>query len=886
MRLSEIPIAPTRTAAYYLEVSEVISPPDTAVAVVTAPSRSACSILVDWANGQDHWARRIVRAVVESRQALPSEVVEEVYQAFLVEKGLADGEADEVPPLGAVDGEVETVEPFRVTSLVDVEGVNALAPKQEITFNDGLTILFGENACGKTGYVRVLKTVAAVRTSEPILGNVHDGTPRAQRAVLQYRLGAVDETYKWSGATAVAPFTRMNVFDSDAVAIHVDDDLSYAYTPRDLALFRYVTDAIDGVKTRLDAARDAAKPPSNPFVHRFERDTRAYSKIALLDSATDVVELRSLANVTKEEEERLPGLREQVEALRPESTQTQLRLAKSKAALLRSIEATAKQVVTFDAAAYEEEHAALRLADDAYRDSSERAFADEKIPGILGPEWRDFIDAGERYVEATHADPYPSEGSACVYCRQDLGDAAIRLIAKYRALSHDTTKQASRDARARLSTRQRTAAAIDISGLDAAVARDAALIEDAPALVAAATTFTEQAKAFAAAVAEGERLDFSVTKSAAEALSSEVAKRVKDVDVMVENLMAKAEERHRLHAEATKTLRELESRILLRQLLPDIEAYVQRAKWVVRAATAGAKLPPIHRTLTDATKDASETLLNTDFEELFREECTALRAPTVKLHFPGRKGEPARRKSIVPQHKLSEILSEGEQKVIALADFLAEARLRSTAATIVFDDPVNSLDYKRMREVVARIVRLSAQQQVIVFTHNIWFAVEMLAHFERADRDRCSYFDVSADGTQIGIVTKGTNPRWDTPKEIGKRINTLVQEAAQLTGEVQQALIEKGYDLIRSWCEAAVEQDVLCGVAQRYQPNIMMTKLPQIKADRLVAATAVIDPIFAKACRLMTGHSQPLETLAVRSTLAELKDDWKALQDAHAAYMK
>jgi hypothetical protein len=36
--------------------------------------------------------------------------------------------------------------------------------------------------------------------------------------------------------------------------------------------------------------------------------------------------------------------------------------------------------------------------------------------------------------------------------------------------------------------------------------------------------------------------------------------------------------------------------------------------------------------------------------------------------------------------------------VIAIADFLAEATLlRKTSAPIVFDDPVNSLDYKWKR---------------------------------------------------------------------------------------------------------------------------------------------------------------------------------------------
>jgi recombinational DNA repair ATPase RecF len=125
------------------------------------------------------------------------------------------------------------------------------------------------------------------------------------------------------------------------------------------------------------------------------------------------------------------------------------------------------------------------------------------------------------------------------------------------------------------------------------------------------------------------------------------------------------------------------------------------------------------KSLTDASKAASEQLLNQDFEKRFREECEALKAPAVTLEFPGRRGEPARRKSLTPRHRLSAILSEGEQKVIALADFLAEVSLRRSASPVVLDDPVTSLDYKRLSYVVGRIVDLSAERQVIVFTHNI-----------------------------------------------------------------------------------------------------------------------------------------------------------------------
>lgn len=65
--------------------------------------------------------------------------------------------------------------------------------------------------------------------------------------------------------------------------------------------------------------------------------------------------------------------------------------------------------------------------------------------------------------------------------------------------------------------------------------------------------------------------------------------------------------------------------------------------------------------------------------------------------------------------------------MIALADFLAESTLRRSASPVVLDDPVTSLDSKRLGYVVGRIVELSDERQVIVFTHNIWFTMELLA---------------------------------------------------------------------------------------------------------------------------------------------------------------
>lgn len=100
----------------------------------------------------------------------------------------------------------------------------------------------------------------------------------------------------------------------------------------------------------------------------------------------------------------------------------------------------------------------------------------------------------------------------------------------------------------------------------------------------------------------------------------------------------------------------------------------------------------------------------------------------------------------------------------------------------------------------------------------------------------------------------------------------------------REALVRMGYSEIRGWCEAVVEQVLFCGVTRRYQPHVRMTALAEIKTNKLAAAIAVIQEKFDKACRITEAHSQPLETLGMKPSLDELREDWKALQEDLKAY--
>ena len=68
-----------------------------------------------------------------------------------------------------------SAEAVSLVSLTHHKGANALAPEQTITFGPHLTIVYGPNAAGKSGYARILKQACRSRFSEQILGNVLSG---------------------------------------------------------------------------------------------------------------------------------------------------------------------------------------------------------------------------------------------------------------------------------------------------------------------------------------------------------------------------------------------------------------------------------------------------------------------------------------------------------------------------------------------------------------------------------------------------------------------------------------------------------------------------------------------------------------------------------------
>lgn len=851
--------------------------------------QDARQILVEWANEQQNWVRFIVRNVLATGSLQTEEEIIQAFGVCLAERGMSETPATEVPHLSFDAGNQIGIERLQLESLSEVGHVNRLAPNQEIIFNNRMTILFGENATGKSGYVRILKRLGAVRSSEEILPNIHDSAANDPTAMVKYSLGNTEQTIQWNGEAGVPPLTRIGIFDTSAMAFHVDDELTYVYTPRDLALFQYTHQAIQDVEAKFVTRRNEVAPSSNPFLRQFQVGSVIYPKIETLGAATDLLELEKLSAISEEELESLDALRQLVEALRPATISTRLQLARHDLEMYKSLAVIATATIEFDSAGY---ISALPIVDEAQQNhlnATVTAFEPYDISDAFTDTWQRFIAAAEDHLESTGRTNYPESHEKCIYCQQDLSTAALELVALYRSLSRGSTKSALDTAQANLRRIGQPVATLNVEQLYTLLLSKESVSSDAQTddLIRPAIEFLESVRRVSSSVTSGQPIINEISISNAVPFRDRISQAVRIGTEFVQSLEKQGAERERESAMQASKLRDLEDRLLLKELFIQLKLHVESAQWGARAnQIISSRFPPLLRSLTNQAKMASETLLNEDFERMFNEERIALRAPEVALQFPGRRGEAARRKSLTPDHRLSEILSEGEQKVIAIADFLAEVGIRSGSAPIVFDDPVNSLDYRRLNYIIDRLYRLSEDHQIIVFTHNIWFAAGLLEKFQGHSQD-CTYYNVGGSDTNgVGLVDVATNPRWDSPGSLRGRLNSLIQDTRQLNGESRQAMVEQGYSLLRSWCEVFVEHEMLQGVTHRYRPNIMMTGLSKIRVEKLNETRESILEIFEKCCRMTEAHSQPLETLGVQPMLEELISDWETACDVRDAYIK
>ena len=241
--------------------------------VTKKPSLNVLHDILRWSEPLPEWQRDALRRVVEAGTLTPKDV-DELAALCRHAKGLTEEPAPVARPLSAADipkgaavGQIVSVR-----SIADVENVNALREKQELSFEpSGLTVVFGYNGSGKTGYGRILRRACRSRNRGPeILPNVmQPGSDDPATAVITLAIDGKDQPpEQWiDDKRAVEALGSVSYFDSSCAEVHVREKNSIAFTPFGLDVLPKLGAACVEVQKRLDAERKKLEGNRPRFLH-------------------------------------------------------------------------------------------------------------------------------------------------------------------------------------------------------------------------------------------------------------------------------------------------------------------------------------------------------------------------------------------------------------------------------------------------------------------------------------------------------------------------------------------------------------------------------------------------------------------------------------------
>ncbi len=247
----------------------------------------------------------------------------------------------------------------------------------------------------------------------------------------------------------------------------------------------------------------------------------------------------------------------------------------------------------------------------------------------------------------------------------------------------------------------------------------------------------------------------------------------------------------------------------------------------------------ISKRMREATikgKDIISSELSPQLKKLLEKELNQLGGSGFRVFFKvtGEKGTTEHQlhlAGIKQKIPLCDILSEGEQHVIAIAGFLAELQISNNGNPIVFDDPVCSLDHNFRRKIAMRLAKESKIRQVIIFTHDLSFLMMLKDYCEKYNSD-ISVKSIERISGIPGICTD--HMPWDAAN-VKERIGLLKEECGGLkivykkgsqTEYKLKAILLYGH--IRETWERLVEELLLNGIVYRFARDIQTKRLKRL----------------------------------------------------------
>ncbi len=760
----------------------------------------------------------------------------------------------EVPPVAIpftashAPGQSSGTDIVYLKTIRDIKYVNALASGQTIKFGGkGITVVYGDNGTGKSGYSRLLKRACRARHTEVILTNIHEANTSSSvpEAIFDIQVGEAgnEEPLTWKeGETTPKKLSQIAVFDTHCARVFVDEANTVSYIPYGLDVFPKLASLFDELKSQLSSER-AQLLHRDEILQELTGEHEVGKIIGSLSSKTDAKIINNLSTITEKEEkefEKLDAAVKDLQANNPQKQAVGIRRTKSRIEQMRDKLKNYYNELSKDAVGkLREAWQIAKTKADAAKLASSTQFSDEPLSGVGSDAWMEMYKHAREYsIQEAYPGmgfPVTNEGGRCPLCMQELGEDAQDRLQRFEKHISDKTEKEASDAKKILIALFKPIKELDISNIDEILLADIRDFnnEIEQLLKNSVPVIIEAKDLVIGAVKTG---DWSTVKE----LDYDI---VQKLNIIIKSLEEDAKRKDKLvNPEKQKQLRQKHSELAARKKLNQHKSVIlQHISRFKEADCLSNIINSLNsRSVSAKASQISQLVLTSELKAAIVSELSNLKINHIELGLKSSSPKGTTKHQLIiadssNSNKLTNILSEGEQRVIAIASFLGELGLSPIKTGIVFDDPVSSLDHKWAERIADRLVKEGANRQVIIFTHNISF---LLALYKHAAKHQIKISSQSLRrilkksgqcNDELPWSARNASKRSDRLHEMAQSARAAYKNDPD--GDEYKDLHDKFYSHLRSTWERTVEEVLLNGVVMRFDSGISTQLLNGVVVD-------------------------------------------------------
>lgn len=782
-----------------------------------------------WANNKPAFLRDALRRIITST-TLSQTDIDELVLLLKKENGDTTVTLNSIPidnthiPTTVVAGAVYP----KLINIKNPINICALHDKGNLQFpNNGLSVVYGNNGSGKSSYSRILKKLCWSRNSNiELKKNVFLSSSISQQKVdFIIEVNGIDTPFQWvENSPTHYALSSIFVYDNECGNVYVNNENPTQYKPVGIDVLERLIIVLNEISQKLNSEIATCNTPKQ-LIDTSLASTSTCQWYANIESRTKL-EIDNYIQFTQSDIDRKNELFSLINSQNPQQNIQNLTSLKGRVEnyilQFKRIEELFNEKSLEEIRKLRNKYVSVR---EAYDIATTELNEFNTIDGFGTNPWRTLWDSAKNFANSngmTDGQNFPSAESLekCVFCQQDLDETAKqRLLSFSRFILNDVSTQLMSIHR---EIEQKT------SSYNTLIV---APFENFKELVQFIDDFQNKYEAFNQSVNSIKTIIIDHLHN-----GSEINITLNSISTLISNLLPyitlQLEQNNKLITNRITIVNEYNELLVMEFLFnnkPTILKYFDEYKHKEWINICKSKLNiNVSRKIGELMEVQAVTLQHQEFINhlsFFNIDLSTKVQISKTRTTNGSTFQKCCLNDIA--HSIDSVLSEGERKIIALSNFLADCTIDNRKNSIVFDDPVTSLDMDYRDLIANKIVELSRDRQIIVFTHDLSFLRMLIDTNKSLINADCHIIGIDKFNGISGVVTdeipylaKNVDERIDSIRRILRE-----HDALNITdAHGRETKLDSARKRFRFLIERSVEEVLANKTYERFSKKIHIKK--------------------------------------------------------------